>query len=87
MTPIDPRQAHLLEQFLALSLEVQTALASHKASLLRAGWTEPEAWALCRSVEERILGPAMDLTETSLKVLEKLDALVDEEIERRTRPE
>lgn len=83
MTPTDPRTAHALEQFMALHLEVQTMLARHKTALVQSGWTEPEAWALCQRVEERILGPAMDLAETRLRIEDKLDALVAEEIARR----
>ena len=77
MTPISPRSQHLLSQYMALTLDVQARLASHKASLLEAGWTEPEAWALCQSVEQRILGPAMDMTATALKIEEALEGLVD----------
>jgi len=55
-----PLATHHLEQYLALSLEVQSRLYSHKQSLISEGWTEPEAWAWCQRVVERILGPVME---------------------------
>lgn len=77
MTPISPRSQHLLDQYMALTLDVQARLVTHRASLLRAGWSEAEAWALCQSVEQRILGPAMDMTSTALRIEEALETLVD----------
>ena len=55
-----PLRTHQLEQYLALSLEVQLRLRSHKRSLEAEGWSEAEAWAWCQRVEQRILGPAME---------------------------
>jgi hypothetical protein len=77
MTPISPRSQHLLDQYMALTLDVQARLARHKASLIEAGWHDSEAWALCQDVEERILGPAMDLTTTGLQVEDLLQEMVD----------
>lgn len=54
-----PLRTHQLEQYLALSLEVQVRLLSHKRSLEAEGWSEAEAWAWCQRVEQRILGPVM----------------------------
>lgn len=75
---ISPRAQHALEQFLALNLEVQAQLRTHREALIAAGWSAAEAWALCQRVEERVLGPAMDLTESVLKV----EARIVEEIRR-----
>jgi hypothetical protein len=58
-----PLRAHHLEQYLAFALEVQAALVSHKRNLLAVGWSEAEAWAWCQRVEERLLGPVLDLME------------------------
>lgn len=77
MTPTSPRSQHLLDQYMALTLDVQARLASHKASLMESGWHPSEAWALCQSVEQRILGPAMDMTSTALKIEEALEEMVD----------
>jgi hypothetical protein len=66
----------LLEQYMAISLEVQGMLRSHKASLMEAGWSEPEAWALCQRVEERILGPMIDQAEAALRDKAGLGGLV-----------
>lgn len=88
MAPISPRSQHLLDQYMALTLDVQARLASHKTALVASGWAEPEAWALCQSVEERILGPVMDMTSTALKIEEALEGLVDrlvaEELKKRS---
>ena len=54
-----PLRTHQLEQYLALSLEVQLRLRSHKRSLEDEGWSEAEAWAWCQRVEQRILGPKL----------------------------
>ena len=54
MTPV---AAHHLDQFLALALDVQVRLLAHRQALVAAGWAEPEAWAWCQRVEERVLGP------------------------------
>lgn len=60
MSAGSPLRTHQLEQYLALSLEVQLRLRSHKRSLLEEGWSEAEAWAWCQRVEQRILGPVME---------------------------
>lgn len=83
MSPIPPRQRHAIDQFLALSLEVQAALARHRDALRDAGWTDEEAWALCQRVEERILGPAMEVTDVVVDIEDQVTAAVRREIDRR----
>jgi hypothetical protein len=61
-----PQTQHAIEQYLALSLEVQATLASHQKALIAEGWHPAEAWALCQRVEERILGPAIERAEAAL---------------------
>lgn len=75
----DPNRTHHLDQFMALLLDVQTRLKVHKEDLIAAGWSEPEAWALCQRVEERILGPAMDLTATGSRMEARLEEFLREE--------
>lgn len=76
--PISPRAQHLLDQYMALTLEVQARLASHKQSLVEAGWHDSEAWALCREVEDRILGAPMEMAETAIQLETELQKLVDQ---------
>lgn len=56
----DPALISRIDQFLALALEVQSKLRSHKEALIAAGWSEPEAWAWCQRIEERMLGKALE---------------------------
>jgi len=58
MRPID---VHEIDQFLAFALDIQVRLREHKRRLIKAGWSEEEAWALCLLVEERMLGPYVDI--------------------------
>lgn len=57
---MDPKDAHRIDQFLALALDVQVRLLAHKRQLMEAGWSEEEAWAWCRMVDSRLLGPVME---------------------------
>lgn len=70
-----PRLTHHLDQLLALNLDVQARLKGHERSLIAAGWSKAEAWALCQRVEERILGPAMDLAESVERLEEHLEEI------------
>jgi len=54
---MDLLHTHHLDQFMALCLDVHVRLLGHKEALVREGWSEPEAWAWCQRVEERVLGP------------------------------
>ena len=56
----DPGTVHHLDQYLAFSLDVQVRLSAHKAYLMEAGWSEPEAWAWCQRIESRLLGEWME---------------------------
>ena len=77
------QRTHALDQYMALALEVQSMLLAHKEHLIRVGWSEPEAWALCQRIEERVMGPAMDMAETRLSLEARMDAFLAEEMERR----
>lgn len=65
---LSPLRDHLLDQFLALTLDVQARLKGHRDALIATGWTEAEAWALCQRIEERILSPGMDLAERAARM-------------------
>jgi hypothetical protein len=82
MVPLNPRVSHALEQYIALSHEVQASLRQHQANLMAAGWSKPEAWAFCQKVEARILGPAMDAARGVIRFEEGVEERVREEVER-----
>lgn len=73
---ISPRVRHTLDQYMALTLEVQAQLREHHKHLLTIGWSEPEAWAFCQRAEERILGPAIDLAAVELRTTETVEQRV-----------
>lgn len=68
---------HALDQYLAFSLDVQARLQSHREDLISSGWSEVEAWALCQRVEERLLGPAMDLAASADRIELELRKVVE----------
>lgn len=76
---IGPRQRHLLDQTMAFHLEVQGKLKQFERDLIELGYSKPEAWALARNLEERILGPVLDHASRTLP----LEQTVDEAIRRR----
>lgn len=56
----NPLSTHLLDQYLAFSLELHIRLLGYRNSLVEVGWNEAEAWAMTQKVEERLLGPLLD---------------------------
>lgn len=80
------QRQHFLDQYMAHVLDVQARLASHKEALVDSGLSVPEAWALCQRVEERLLGPAMDMAEARLEMERRMEEFLADEV-KRLRPE
>jgi hypothetical protein len=80
MPPLGPRERHVLDQYMALHLEVQSKLKQFERDLTQSGYTEDQAWELARRLEERILGPAMDVAEKARYVAEKTDEIIRERL-------
>jgi hypothetical protein len=80
MPPLGPRERHVLDQYMALHLEVQSKLKQFERDLVEAGYTKGEAWELARRLGERILGPAMDVAEKARYVAEKTDEIIRERL-------
>lgn len=78
---LGPNQRHLLDQLMAFNLEVQGKLRTFQDDLVRMGYSEPEAWSIARSLEERILGPVVDGASRALPVEETLDAIIARKLE------
>lgn len=64
---------------MALADAVQVRLRVHHLRLVEAGWSESEAWALSQRVEQRIMDPLQELTQSELRTEDEIEA----EVERR----
>jgi hypothetical protein len=81
MSRLGPRTTHLLDQYIAFTLEVNAKVKDFQANLIAMGWPEAEAWAQAQRLEERIMTPVMDYTEKALPVEEKIDELIAQRLE------
>lgn len=56
---IPPRQTHLMEQFQAMMRDLGSSLGAYREELLKAGFTEAQAYEMVRKIEGEIVGGAM----------------------------
>lgn len=78
---LGPRSRHLLDQLMAFNLEVQGKLRQFNRDLVELGYTDAEAWAIARTLEERLLGPVVDHAARELPLLEDVDAAIRNRLE------
>ncbi len=78
---IGPRTRHLLDQYMAFQLELQGKLRQFELDLIEIGYVKPEAWAIARSLEERLLGPITDYASRALPVEESVDETIRQRLE------